>query len=135
MKMAEDRDHRKIGQQQELFFFHKWSPGSAFFLPHGTRVYNKLMGLIKNEYVQRGYQEVITPNVFNIDLWKRSGHYDNYKENMFTFECEKVEFGMKPMVSHTYMHIPLCYLFRPLFLFFFFSFIPRVTTVARLSLP
>src|SRR5690349_13929789 len=48
MKMAEERDHRKIGQQQELFFFHKWSPGSAFFLPHGTRVYNKLMQLIKN---------------------------------------------------------------------------------------
>jgi len=97
MKMAEDRDHRKIGQQQELFFFHKWSPGSAFFLPHGTRVYNKLMGLIKAEYNARGYQEVITPNVFNIDLWKRSGHYDNYRENMFTFEAEKVEFGMKPM--------------------------------------
>ncbi len=83
MKMAEDRDHRKIGQQQELFFFHKWSPGSAFFLPHGTRVYNKLMGLIKNEYVQRGYQEVITPNVFNIELWKTSGHYDNYKLDAF----------------------------------------------------
>ena len=99
MKMAEERDHRKIGQQQELFFFHKWSPGSAFFLPHGTRVYNKLMQLIKNEYNARGYQEVITPNVFNIDLWKRSGHYDNYRDNMFTFECEKVEFGMKPMVS------------------------------------
>lgn len=97
MKMAEDRDHRRIGQQQELFFFHKWSPGSAFFLPHGTRVYNKLMGLIKEEYSARGYQEVISPNVFNIELWKTSGHYENYKENMFTFECEKVEFGMKPM--------------------------------------
>jgi len=97
MKMAEERDHRRIGTQQELFFFHKWSPGSAFFLPHGTRVYNKLMDFIKSEYHERGYQEVITPNVFNIELWKTSGHYDNYKENMFTFECEKQEFGMKPM--------------------------------------
>lgn len=86
MKMAEERDHRRIGQQQELFFFHRWSPGSAFFLPHGTRVYNKLMGFIKSEYVKRGYQEVITPNVFNMDLWKTSGHYDNYKDNMFAFE-------------------------------------------------
>jgi threonyl-tRNA synthetase len=99
MKLAEERDHRRIGQQQELFFFHKWSPGSAFFLPHGTRIYNKLVNLIKAEYNTRGYEEVITPNVFNIELWKTSGHYENYKENMFTFECEKQEFGMKPMVS------------------------------------
>ena len=77
--VLQDRDHRKIGQVQELFFFHKWSPGSAFFLPHGTRVYNKLQNLIKTEYVNRGYQEVITPNVFNVELWKTSGHYDNYK--------------------------------------------------------
>lgn len=48
-------------------------------MPHGTRVYNKLMGLIKDEYAARGYQEVISPNVFNIELWKTSGHYDNYK--------------------------------------------------------
>lgn len=75
------------------------SPGSAFFLPHGTRVYNRLVNLMKSEYEQRGYTEVITPNVYNVDLWKTSGHYQNYKDNMFTFECEKQEFAMKPMVS------------------------------------
>lgn len=97
MKMAEERDHRRIGQAQELFFFHQWSPGSAFFLPHGARVYNTLVNFIKNEYHKRGYTEVISPNVFNMDLWKCSGHYDNYRENMFAFECEEQEFGLKPM--------------------------------------
>ena len=94
---AEERDHRRVGVQQKLFFFHEWSPGSCFFLPHGTRIYNKLCNYIRSEYVKRGYSEVISPNVFNIELWKKSGHYENYKENMFLFECEHVEFGMKPM--------------------------------------
>ncbi len=75
----------------------QWSPGSAFFLPHGARVYNTLVNFIKNEYHKRGYTEVISPNVFNMDLWKCSGHYDNYRENMFAFECEEQEFGLKPM--------------------------------------
>jgi len=65
------------------------SPGSAFILPHGTRVYNKLMNLIKAEYVARGYQEVITPNVFNLELWKTSGHYDNYKGRQTQHEEER----------------------------------------------
>jgi len=97
IKEAEKRDHRKVGAAQSLFFFHKLSPGSCFFLPHGTRIYNKLQDFIRAEYRKRGYDEVITPNVYNIDLWKTSGHYANYKENMFTFKCEGVEFGMKPM--------------------------------------
>jgi threonyl-tRNA synthetase len=94
---AEKRDHRKIGIQQKLFFFHELSPGSCFWLPHGTRLYNRLVNYIKEEYRNRGYGEVITPNVYNVNLWKTSGHYQNYKENMFLFNVEGHEFAMKPM--------------------------------------
>merc|ERR1712127_373906 len=65
---AAKRDHRKIGREQELFFFHEWSPGCCFFLPKGTVIYNKLMDFIKEEYRVRGYQEVISPNIFNTKL-------------------------------------------------------------------
>ncbi|KAI8971845.1 hypothetical protein BDF20DRAFT_907413 [Mycotypha africana] len=94
---AAKRDHRKIGKEQELFFFHELSPGSCFMLPHGARVYNSLMNLIKEEYQVRGFTEVITPNMFNLKLWKQSGHADKYKENMFCFEVDKEEFALKPM--------------------------------------
>lgn len=94
---AKKRDHRLLGQQQELFFFHELSPGSCFFLPHGTRVYNKLMEHIRNQYRVRGFNEVITPNMYNIDLWKISGHADHYLENMFTFVVEGQDFAVKPM--------------------------------------
>jgi len=94
---AKKRDHRNVGPAQELFFFHELSPGSAFWLPHGTRVYNKLVDFIKKEYFKRNYQEVITPNVYNLKLWEISGHAAHYKENMFIFNVEGQEFGMKPM--------------------------------------
>ncbi|KAI8997810.1 hypothetical protein BDB01DRAFT_846418 [Pilobolus umbonatus] len=94
---AAKRDHRKIGKEQELFFFHELSPGSAFMLPHGARVYNALMDLIKSEYMHRGFTEVVTPNMFNLKLWNQSGHAQKYKENMFCFEVDKEEFALKPM--------------------------------------
>lgn len=94
---AINNDHRKIGNEQKLFFFHEYSPGSPFFLPHGARIYNTLINFIKAEYWKRGYNEVMTPNVFSTELWKTSGHYANYKENMFLVEVEKQEYGMKPM--------------------------------------
>ncbi|CAM6092657.1 unnamed protein product [Calypogeia fissa] len=94
---AKKRDHRVVGKDQELFFFHPLSPGSCFFLPYGTRIYNKLMNFIRGQYVERGYQEVVSPNMFNMQLWDVSGHAANYKENMFCFEVEKQEFGLKPM--------------------------------------
>jgi hypothetical protein len=72
-------------------------PGSCFWLPHGTRIYNKLVDFIRVEYFKRGYQEVITPNVFNLKLWEISGHAAHYKDNMFIFNVEGQEFGMKPM--------------------------------------
>lgn len=92
------REHKKVGEeQQKLFFFHPLSPGSCFFLPHGARVYNALQNFIRSEYWYRGYDEVITPNIFHTDLWKTSGHYANYKDNMFMIDCENQEFGVKPM--------------------------------------
>ncbi len=97
LKEASERDHRKIGREQELFYFNELSPGSAFWLPHGTRIYNTLVDLMRNEYRQRGYEEVITPNMYNSKLWEISGHWGNYKENMFTFDVEKESFGLKPM--------------------------------------
>ena len=94
---ASMRDHRKIGKDQELFLFNEMSPGSCFWLPHGTRIYNTLVDLLRSEYRKRGYEEVITPNMYNSKLWETSGHWANYKENMFTFEVEKETFGLKPM--------------------------------------
>ncbi|AET41280.1 threonine--tRNA ligase THS1 Ecym_7461 [Eremothecium cymbalariae DBVPG len=91
------RDHRRIGKEQELFMFNEMSPGSCFWLPHGTRIYNTLVDLLRTEYRRRGYEEVITPNMYNSKLWETSGHWANYKENMFTFEVEKESFGLKPM--------------------------------------
>ncbi|KAF9308321.1 threonyl-tRNA synthetase [Podila horticola] len=97
LQEAARRDHRKIGREQELFFFHELSPGSCFFLPHGARIYNTLMDFIKQEYRKRGYTEVMSPNMFNVKLWQTSGHWENYKDDMFMFEVEKETFGLKPM--------------------------------------
>ena len=89
-------DHR-IGVQQELLFFDELSPGSCFFLPHGTRIYNRLVDIIREQYFARGYTEVVTPNMYNLKLWETSGHAAKYKENMFCFPIEGQEFGLKPM--------------------------------------
>lgn len=94
---AKKRDHRNLGVQQELFFFHPLSPGSCFFLPHGTRIYNALTEFVREKYWSFEYEEVITPNIYNFDLWKTSGHADHYRENMFGFLVEKAEYGLKPM--------------------------------------
>ncbi|CAN0006610.1 unnamed protein product [Ectocarpus sp. 12 AP-2014] len=96
-EQAKKRDHRRVGVQQDLFFFHHLSPGSAFFLPHGTRIYNRLMEFIRSEYWKRGYEEVTTPNMYNMDLWQQSGHAAHYKDAMFRFPVEGQEFGLKPM--------------------------------------
>ncbi|KAI0080421.1 tars protein [Panus rudis PR-1116 ss-1] len=94
---AAKRDHRKIGKEQELFFFNDISPGCAFFLPHGTRIYNVLIDMLRTEYFKRGYQEVISPNMFNAKLWETSGHWQNYKDDMFTLDVEKEKWALKPM--------------------------------------
>ncbi|KAM3924992.1 threonine--tRNA ligase 2, cytoplasmic-like isoform 2-T2 [Leptodactylus fuscus] len=94
---AKNRDHRKIGKDQELFFFHELSPGSCFFLPRGAYIYNTLIDFIKEEYQMRNFTEVATPNVYNSKLWEASGHWQHYSENMFSFEVEKETFALKPM--------------------------------------
>ena len=97
LEEAAKRDHRKIGKEQELFFFHDWSPGSCFFLPHGTIIYNELQAFLREEYWKRGYQEVSTPNMFHSEVWKRSGHWQHYSDDMFTFDVEKDKWALKPM--------------------------------------
>ncbi|KAG9480831.1 hypothetical protein GDO78_010216 [Eleutherodactylus coqui] len=94
---AANRDHRKIGRDQELFFFHEMSPGSCFFLPRGAHVYNVLIDFIKEEYRKRGFTEVITPNMYSNRLWQQSGHWEHYGKNMFSFPVEKDTFSLKPM--------------------------------------
>jgi len=94
---AAKRDHRKIGVEQQLLFFDELSPGSCFFLPHGCRLYNRLMQTIREQYWMRGYDEVVTPNMYNLKLWETSGHAAKYKDNMFCLDIEGQEFGLKPM--------------------------------------
>ncbi|XP_025423216.1 threonine--tRNA ligase, cytoplasmic isoform X2 [Sipha flava] len=94
---AAKRDHRKIGREQELFFFHELSPGSCFFQPKGAYIYNTLIEFIKSEYRKRGFQEVVSPNIFNTKLWQTSGHWAHYSENMFSFDVEKETYALKPM--------------------------------------
>jgi len=81
---AAKRNHRKIGTEQELFFFHELSPGSCFFYPKGAIIYNKLIDFIRTEYRKRGFQEVISPNVYNAKLWITSGHWQHYAVNKLT---------------------------------------------------
>lgn len=116
---AKARDHRTIGTNLQLFHFDNiHSPGSCFWLPHGARIYNRLVDFMRENYRLRGYQEVITPNIFCCDLWKTSGHYDNYKENMYMFTVDEAEWGMKAMncpghclmfkyMSPSYRQLPL----------------------------
>ena len=83
LEEAKARDHRKLGKELGLFMFHEWAPASPFFLPRGAFVYNQLVQYIRAQYARRGYQEVITPQIFDKALWERSGHWENYRENMF----------------------------------------------------
>lgn len=97
LEEAAKRDHRLIGKQQELFYFEETSPGSAMWLPHGMRIHNAIMEYIREEYWQRGYDEVMTPNMFNTSLWEQSGHLVHYKDDMFLLDVDKEQFGLKPM--------------------------------------
>ncbi|TNN48477.1 putative threonine--tRNA ligase 2, cytoplasmic [Liparis tanakae] len=94
---AKNRDHRKIGKDQELFFFHDLSPGSCFFMPRGAHIYNTLTKFLRDEYWRRGFQEVASPNIYNSKLWETSGHWQHYSENIFSFPVEDDVFALKPM--------------------------------------
>ncbi len=95
------RDHRRLGRELDLFSFHPEAPASPFFHPRGALIYNALVDLMREKYAEYGYEEVVTPQIFDVSLWKRSGHYDNYRENMFFADAfEEVEdrkFSVKPM--------------------------------------
>ena len=115
---AEKRDHRKLGRSLGLFFFDPIAPASPFFLPKGTHLINSLIDYVRELYNRYGYQEVITPQIFNTELWKRSGHLDAYAENMYFLDVDEREFGVKPMNcpaaamlylanSHSYRELPI----------------------------
>ncbi len=118
LEEAEKRDHRKLGTQLGLFMFHEWSPGSPFFMPKGTIIYNELLSFLRAEYVKRGYKEVVTPQLFNKALWGVSGHWEFYKNDMFILPVDDTEFALKAMncpshmlmynaTSHSYRDLPL----------------------------
>jgi len=97
LREAKENDHRQRGKELELFFFHPLSPGSAFFEPAGARLYNTLTQFIRAEYRARGYSEVVSPNVYNVGLWKISEHWNHYKDNMFSFtDGEELAPGANP---------------------------------------
>ncbi len=97
MREAAKRDHRELGKKLDLFSFHAAAPGAAFWHPRGKFIYDGLMNFMKRENEKRGYQEIATPIVLSSDLWKQSGHYENFKENMYFTEFEEREFAVKPM--------------------------------------
>ena len=102
---ARARDHRRLGKELELFEFSEVSPGSAFWLPRGTTVFNELVALSREMGSARGYQEVKTPQLYDAELWKTSGHWDKYRANMFVTSTEDREFGLKPMNCPGHAHL------------------------------
>ncbi len=120
LEEAKKRDHRRLGKDLDLFSFHPQAPASPFFHPRGAIVYNTLVELMRRLYTRFGYQEVITPQILDVDLWRRSGHYDHYRENMYFARAEDRELAVKPMNCpahclmfseklHSYRDLPLRY--------------------------
>jgi threonyl-tRNA synthetase len=97
LEQARARDHRRLGRELGLFYFSELSPGAAFWLPAGTTMYNSLVALSREMGAERGYQEVKTPLLYDSELWKISGHWDKYRENMFVTESEDRPMAIKPM--------------------------------------
>ena len=97
MEEAEKRDHRKLGKELELFFLSEYGPGFPFFLPKGMIIRNVLIDLWRKEHEKARYQLLETPIMLNKELWEVSGHWFNYRENMYTSEIDELEFAIKPM--------------------------------------
>ncbi|KZC20621.1 threonine--tRNA ligase, partial [Rhodanobacter denitrificans] len=97
LEEAEKRDHRKLGKQLDLFHQQEESPGMVFWHPNGWAIWQQVEQYMRGVYRKSGYQEVRCPMVLDVSLWKKSGHWDNYKENMFFTESEKHTFALKPM--------------------------------------
>ena len=116
LEEAERRDHRRLGRELDLFLFDPIAPASPFFLPKGAVVYGQLVSYVRGLYQRYGYQEVITPEIYSTDLWKRSGHYDHYLENMFLIQTGEREYGVKPMncPAHALMYSTQLHSYRDL---------------------
>ncbi|HEY0141769.1 MAG TPA: threonine--tRNA ligase [Thermoanaerobaculia bacterium] len=118
---AKARDHRRLGKELDLFHFHPFAPGAAFWTPHGTTLYQTLSQWMRELLIENGYVEIKTPLLFNKGLWEISGHWGKYKENMFLVydnETKEHDFSMKPMncpshhlyfgmKKHSYRDLPL----------------------------
>ena len=120
LEEAKKRDHRRLGQALDLFSLHPISPGAPFFHPKGTIVYNLLVQFIRGLYSRYGYTEIITPLIYKTDLWKTSGHYEAFHDDMFLMDVEDGEYGVKPMNcpghcylfasrKHSYRDLPIRY--------------------------
>ena len=115
---AEKRDHRKLGKELELFSFHDEGPGFPFFKPKGMVIWNQLLSYWREEHTQAGYGEIKTPVMLSRDLWETSGHWENYRENMYETVIDEMEYAIKPMNCpggmllyseglHSYKELPL----------------------------
>ena len=120
LEEAERRDHRKIGRELDLFHFQDEAPGLIFWHPKGWALWQQVEQYMRSVYRDNGYQEVKAPQILDISLWKKTGHWDNYRENMFTTESENRVYGLKPMNCpghvqifnaglHSYRELPLRY--------------------------
>jgi threonyl-tRNA synthetase len=118
LEEAKRRDHRRLGKDLGLFDFSELAPGMPFWYPRGMVVWNVLEDLRRRENARRGYQEVRTPQLYDSDLWRTSGHWDKYQEHMFRLEIEGRDYGLKPMncpghcllyslAPHSYRELPL----------------------------
>ncbi len=105
LEQARARDHRKLGRELDLFQFSELSPGSPLWKPAGIAVWNALTELWREENRARGYEEVKTPILFDVELFKQSGHWDKFRENMYFTEVESRPMGMKPMNCPAHIQI------------------------------
>ena len=94
---AEKRDHRKIGKKLDLFHMQEESPGGVFWHQKGWAIYNTIEQFMRNKQIQRGYQEIKTPQIVDFSLWEKSGHADKFGDDMFSLSTEDREYAIKPM--------------------------------------
>jgi threonyl-tRNA synthetase len=97
LEEAEKRDHRKLGKLLDLFHMQEEAPGMVFWHPKGWSVWQQVEQYMRRVYQDNGYQEIRCPQILNRSLWEKTGHWDNYQDNMFTTESEKHQYGIKPM--------------------------------------
>jgi len=105
LEEAKQRDHRRLGQALDLFSLHPVAPGSPFFHPKGALLYNTLVEYVRGLYRRYGYTEIITPLIYKTDLYKTSGHYELFKDDMFVIGVDEEEYGVKPMNCPGHCHL------------------------------